>query len=157
MAGKYPAKLASYVDDLGAMLEGTAKNKIFTLDGGGGTAIFGQGKPYFWGTRAITPNDPMPGLFKWYEGELPRHEDGRPHRLGHRRAEQQHIKADILKKIADGGLHPQRSLRAHSRSAGRTSRAVFPKIKANEPDILLFGIYGQDPGSFANQADDRRI
>ena len=23
-----------------------------------------QGKPYFWGTRAITPNDPLPGLFK---------------------------------------------------------------------------------------------
>ena len=29
---------------------------------------------------------------------------------------------------------------------------MFPKIKANEPDILLVGIYGQDPGSFANQA-----
>ena len=30
--------------------------------------------------------------------------------------------------------------------------AVFPKIKANEPDILLLGVYGQDPGSFANQS-----
>src|SRR4029077_4156951 len=58
----YPAKLASYVDDLGAMLEGTAQYKMFTLDGGGGTSTFGQGQPFFWGTRAITPNDPMPGL-----------------------------------------------------------------------------------------------
>ena len=40
------------------------ENKMFTLDGGGGTSIFGQGQPYFWGTRAITPNDPMPGLFQ---------------------------------------------------------------------------------------------
>ena len=59
------AKFASYVDDLGAMLAGTAEYKMFTLDGGGGTSIFGQGQPYFWGTRAITPNDPMPGLFQW--------------------------------------------------------------------------------------------
>ncbi|HEX9259772.1 MAG TPA: ABC transporter substrate-binding protein, partial [Acidimicrobiales bacterium] len=54
------AKMASYVDDLGAMLEDTAKSKVFTLDGGGGTSIFGQGIPYFWGTRAITPNDAIP-------------------------------------------------------------------------------------------------
>ena len=53
-----PAKFASYADDLGVMLDGTAQNKIFTLDGGGGTSNFAQGKPYFWGTRAITPNDP---------------------------------------------------------------------------------------------------
>ena len=49
--------LASYTDDIGVMLDGTAQFKMFTLDGGGGTSVFGQGKPYFWGTRAITPND----------------------------------------------------------------------------------------------------
>src|SRR4051794_18751550 len=47
-AKNVPAKFASYVDDLGVMLDGTAQYKIFTLDGGGGTSIFGQGKPYFW-------------------------------------------------------------------------------------------------------------
>jgi branched-chain amino acid transport system substrate-binding protein len=29
---------------------------------------------------------------------------------------------------------------------------VLPKIKDNEPDILLVGLYGQDPGSFHDQA-----
>ena len=29
---------------------------------------------------------------------------------------------------------------------------MLPKIKANEPDILLLVIYGQDPGAFINQA-----
>jgi len=29
---------------------------------------------------------------------------------------------------------------------------VLPKIKANEPDVLLLGLWGQDPGSFHNQA-----
>jgi branched-chain amino acid transport system substrate-binding protein len=28
---------------------------------------------------------------------------------------------------------------------------VLPKIKSNEPDVLLCGLYGQDPGSFMNQ------
>jgi hypothetical protein len=37
-----PAKLASYADDLGAMLEGTAQYEVFTMDGGGGTSIFAQ-------------------------------------------------------------------------------------------------------------------
>ena len=37
-AEKVPAKLASYVDDLGAMFAGTEQFKIFTLDGGGGTS-----------------------------------------------------------------------------------------------------------------------
>src|SRR3954454_11096317 len=60
---KVPAKLASYADDLGAMLPGTAQYQVFTMDGGGGTSIFGQKQPFFWGTRAITPNDVLPGLF----------------------------------------------------------------------------------------------
>src|SRR5215203_6019148 len=65
------AKFASYGDDIGAMLSATAENKVFTLDPGGGTSIFAQGKPYFWGTRAITPNDPLPGLFKWAKETYP--------------------------------------------------------------------------------------
>jgi hypothetical protein len=65
------AKFASYTDDVGVMLDGTAQYKMFTLDGGGGTSVFGQGKPYFWGTRAIRPNDPLPGLFKWTKETYP--------------------------------------------------------------------------------------
>src|SRR5437763_12034703 len=68
---KVPTMLASYVDDLGAMLPGQAQYKIFTLDGGGGTSTFGQGKPFFWGTRAITPNDTWPGTIKWVKGKFP--------------------------------------------------------------------------------------
>jgi branched-chain amino acid transport system substrate-binding protein len=35
---------------------------------------------------------------------------------------------------------------------GQDFSQVLPKVKANEPDILLLVIYGQDPGSFSNQA-----
>ena len=133
------------------MLSSTAENKMFTLDGGGGTSIFGQGQPYFWGTRAITPNDPMPGLFKWLKETYPDAKTigfvgwdiGEPNNGI--------IKEDILKKIADGG-YELNGLYELVPVGGQDFSQVLPKIKANEPDILLVGIYGQDPGSFANQA-----
>ena len=81
-AAKVPAKFASYVDDLGAMLAGTAQYKMFTLDGGGGTSIFGQGQPYFWGTRAITPERPDAGPVQVDEGDAARRQDGRPRSAG---------------------------------------------------------------------------
>ena len=146
-----PAKFASYVDDLGVMLDGTAQYKIFTLDGGGGTSEFGKGKPYFWGTRAVTPNDPMPGLFKYTKETLP---DAKTVGLmGWDVGEPSNgiIKADILKKIADGG-YTHNGLYELVPVGGQDFSQVIPKIKANEPDILLVSIYGQDPGSFANQA-----
>jgi hypothetical protein len=133
----YPAKLASYVDDLGAMLAGTAQYKMFTLDGGGGTSIFGQAQPFFWGTRAITPNDPMPGLFKWTKATYPNAKTvgltgwdiGEPNNTT--------IKTDILKKIADAG-YQHNGLYDLFPVGTQDFSAVLPKIKSNEPDILLF-------------------
>jgi branched-chain amino acid transport system substrate-binding protein len=152
VAGKYPAKLASYVDDLGAMLEDTAKNKVFTLDGGGGTSIFGQGIPYFWGTRAITPNDVIVGQFLWFKENYPDKKTvgltgwdiGEPNNTT--------IKTDILKKIADAGL-THNGLYELTPVGSQDYSAVFPKIKANQPDLILLGLYGQDIGSFINQAE----
>jgi branched-chain amino acid transport system substrate-binding protein len=145
------AKFASYADDIGAMLSSTAENKVFTLDGGGGTAIFAQGKPYFWGTRAITPNDPMPGLFKWTKTTYPdaktvgvvQWDIGEPNNTI--------TKDDVLAKIAAGG-YQFNNLYELVPIGGQDFSQVLPKIKDNEPDILLVVVYGQDPGSFANQA-----
>lgn len=145
------AKFASYADDLGAMLKGTAENKIFTFDGGGGTSIFGQGQPYFWGTRAITPNDPIPGLLKWTKQKYPDAKTvglvgwdiGDPYNG--------QVKEDILKRIADAG-YTHNGLYELVTVGNQDFSQVLPKIKANEPDILLVSNYGQDPGSFANQA-----
>jgi branched-chain amino acid transport system substrate-binding protein len=148
---KIQAKFASYADDLGAMLSSTAENKVFTLDGGGGTSNFAQGKPYFWGTRAITPNDPMPGLFKWTKETYP---DAKTIGfLGWDIGEPNNslIKTDILAKVAAGG-YQHNGLYELVPVGGQDFSQVLPKIKANEPDILLVSIYGQDPGSFANQA-----
>ena len=119
------------------MLAGTAENKMFTLDGGGGTSIFGQGQPYFWGTRAITPNDPMPGLFEWLQGDLPGQEDASASWAGTSASPTTAIiKEDILKKIADAG-YEFNGLYELVPVGGQDFSQVLPKIKANEPDILL--------------------
>jgi branched-chain amino acid transport system substrate-binding protein len=146
-----PAKLASYVDDLGAMLAGTAQYKMFTLDGGGGTSIFGQGKPYFWGTRAITPNDALPGLFMYTKDALPSAKTvgltgwdiGEP-------ANSQ-VKADVLKKIAAAGYQFNGTYELFPPNTTDFG-TILPKIAAHQPDILLSGCYGQDPGFLLNQS-----
>ena len=145
------AKFASYVDDLGAMLAATAQEKMFTLDGGGGTSIFGQGQPYFWGTRAITPNDPMPGLFEYLKQTYP--DKKSVGFVGWDIGEPANgiIKEDILAKITAAGFE-HNGLYELVPVGGQDFSQVLPKIKANEPDILLVSIYGQDPGSFADQA-----
>ena len=146
-----PAKLASYADDLGAMLKGTAQYKMFTMDGGGGTSIFAQKMPFFWGTRAITPNDPLPGLFQYLKQTLPGKtkvgltgwDVGEPSNTI--------VKTDILKKISDAGF-TFNGLYELTPVGSQDYSQVLPKIKSNEPDILLLGLYGQDPGSFLNQS-----
>jgi branched-chain amino acid transport system substrate-binding protein len=145
------AKLASYVDDLGAMLPGTAQYEMFTMDGGGGTSIFGQAQPFFWGTRAITPNDPLPGLFQYLKEVNPDAttvglagwDIGEP--------SNSQVKEVILQQIADAG-YEHNGLYELTPVGSQDYSQVLPKIKANEPDILLVGMYGQDPGSFMNQA-----
>jgi branched-chain amino acid transport system substrate-binding protein len=146
-----PAKLASYADDLGVMLAGTKQYKCFTLDGGGGTSIFAQGQDYFWGTRAITPNDALPGLLEYVKQTSP---DAKTVGLtGWDIGEPNNsiVKEDILKKIADAGyefndlyeLFPPQST---------DYAATLTKIQANEPDVLLCGCYGQDPGFLLDQS-----
>ncbi len=146
-----PAKLASYVDDLGAMFQGTEQYKVFTLDGGGGTSIFGQGKPYLWGTRAITPNDPMPGLFKYLKGAVPTAKTAGLVGWDIGEPGNSIIKADVLAKIAAGG-YTHNGLYELVPVGNQDFSQVLPKIKQNEPDILLVSLYGQDPGSFMNQS-----
>ena len=145
------AKFASYGDDITAMLSSTIENKVFTFDGGGGTGITAQDKPFFWGTRAITPNDPMPGLFKWTKEAHPdaktvgvvQWDLGADNNKG--------TKDDVLAKLEAGG-YEFNDLYELVPIGGQDFSQVLPKVKANEPDILLLVIYGQDPGSFTNQA-----
>jgi hypothetical protein len=149
-------KLASYVDDLGAMLADTAKSKVFTLDGGGGTSIFGQGQPYFWGTRAITPNDTIDGVFKWWKEKNP--EKLTVGVLGWDLGEalNKMIKDDFDMKVKRNGMTFNGIYELNAVGATDYSQSIT-KIKANQPDLLLVAVYGQDPGAFLNQASTAGI
>jgi len=60
-------------------------------------------------------------------------------------------KKDILAKISQAG-YQFNNLYELVPVGNQDFSQVLPKIKSNEPDILLLGMYGQDPGSFTNQA-----
>ena len=125
--------------------------KIFTLDGGGGTSSFGQGLDYFWGTRAITPNDAIPGLLMYIKQKFP---DIKTVGLtGWDLGEPSNglIKTDVLKKISEAGFQFNNLYELWPVSSTDFA-ATLTKIKANEPDLLLFGGYGQDPGFFLDQS-----
>ena len=122
-----------------------------TLDGGGGTSIFGQGLPYFWGTGAITPDDAIPGLLMYTKTALP---DAKTVGLtGWDIGEPNTTKVvnDVIAKVKAAG-YEYNGLRELFPPSSTDFAATLTKIKANEPDILLGSMYGQDPGFFMDQA-----
>jgi len=145
---KVPAKLASYVDDLGAMSPGTEQYKMFTFDGGGGTSTFGQGKPYFWGTRAITPNDTWPGAIKFIKAELKdvKKVSSVNWDLGPLNKINQD---DLNKRLTDGGI--EMGLYEVAAIGATDYAAQIQKIKSDKPDVIFLGIFGNDIGVFMKQ------
>ncbi|MDX6739651.1 ABC transporter substrate-binding protein [Actinocorallia sp. A-T 12471] len=153
VAAKVPAKLSSYVDGFGAMLEETSKNKILTFDGVGGTAMYAQGVPYFYGTRAVSPNDSYPGAFEWFKRANPGKSDLTVGLVGWDVGgpASKAIKDDVLAKIEQSGL--KFSGLYELLPAGSTDfSAVLPKVASANPDLLLLGLAGQAPGAFMAQA-----
>lgn len=145
---KVPAMLASYVDDLGAMLPGSAQYKIFTLDGGGGTSTFGQGKPYFWGTRAITPNDTWPGTIKWVQGKFANTKkiSSVNWDLGALNAPNQN---DLKRRLDAAGI--TMGIYETVKIGATDYSAALQKIKSDKPDVIFLGIFGNDIGVFMKQ------
>ncbi len=145
---KVPAKLASYVDDLGAMLPGTEQFKMFTFDGGGGTSTFGQNKPYFWGTRAITPNDTWPGTIKFIKEEFTdvKKVSSVAWDLG---PDNQINQDDLKRRLTDGGL--EMGLYELAAIGATDYSSQIQKIKSDKPDVLFLSIFGDDIGVFMKQ------
>lgn len=145
---KVPVMLASYVDDLGAMLPGQKQYQIFTMDGGGGTSTFAQGAPYFWGMRAVTPNDAAPGAAKYMTETM--------------KLQQVQLLGWDLGALNEGVL---KNLRATLKKYNVTEASDFipvkvgatdysaaiQKLKSAKPKMVWASIYGNDPGYFMKQ------
>jgi branched-chain amino acid transport system substrate-binding protein len=151
-----PAKLASYGDDILAMLPLTQQYKCLTLDGGGGNGGAGQSQDFFWGTRALTAIDPIPGMIKYLEDAYP---DAKTigvtgWDLG---AKNNDDYKTIFTKAISGSKFTLNGLWELAPPNSTDFANVLTKIKANEPDILVIGSYGQDIGFFLDQSQTANL
>jgi branched-chain amino acid transport system substrate-binding protein len=143
-----PAILSSFVGDIGAMFPGVAQYKMLTLDGGGGTSDFGQRKPYFWGLRAIEPDDDFIGALKYWKATDPTIK--RVSLVYFDQGPANEIVINNFKKaLAETG---QGLAGTELTTIGQTDySATISRLKASNPDaIFLFGT-GVDPGFFMKQ------
>ena len=147
-AAHVPMELTSIVADLGSMLPGIKQYKIFSVDGSGGTSIFAQGKPYYWGALAITPDDAIPGIAKYVKAKMP------------------NVKTvaivgwdlgDLSVKV---GEHMRQLFESvHVKyvaqelvTIGETDfSSPLQKIKSANPDLVMAPIYAEDQGYFLKQ------
>ena len=142
------AVLSSYVGDIGAMFPGVKQYKMLTLDGGGGTSDFGQAKPYFWGMRAIEPDDDFIGALKYWKAT-----DPKVKRVSLVYFDQGPANEIVLKNfnaaLKDAGLELAST---ELTTIGATDySATIARLKTANPDaIFLFGT-GVDPGYFMKQ------
>jgi branched-chain amino acid transport system substrate-binding protein len=145
------AVVASYIAAFGSMVPAIKRYEMLTLDGGGGTGDAFQGLPYFYGTRALTPDDPFVGTFKyvaqkhpeWKKVALVIWDAGAP------------VYDPIHKKLqsilASNGMQ---LVSFNLAKVGATDfSSIIAKLKAADPDVVQLAIWGPDPGYFAKQAE----
>ena len=114
----------------------------------GGTSTFGQGKPYFWGTRAITPNDTWPGAIKFIKEEFKNVK--KVSSVNWDLGPLNQINSDDLRRrLTDGGL--QMGLYELAKIGATDYSAALQKIKSDNPDVVFLGIFGNDIGVFMKQ------
>lgn len=145
---KVPMMLSSYAADLGAMLTGIDRYHILSLDGSGGTSIFAQDKPCFWGSIATTPNDAMPGVIAYLTAAMPAvatlstiaWDLGS---LGDM------VANDVVRAFA--GSDFKLGVAEKTRIGSTDYSTSLLKLKDSAPDLVLCVLYGEDLGYFMKQ------
>lgn len=139
------ACLSSYVGDIGAMFPGIAQYKMLTLDGGGGTSDFGQDKPYFWGMKAIEPDDYFMGAVKYWQAK-----DSNVKRVYLVALDQGKIntivRANFVKALSTAGM----TLAGFEAAPIGTTdfSTTIAHLKAASPDAVFIFLTGLDSGYF---------
>lgn len=140
--------LSSYSADIGAMLPGIEKYKMLTLDGGGGTFLYAQGKPFFWGTRANTPTDAYPGIVEYLQSSMPEVE--RVSVVAWDLGPLNEVMEDEVRSaLEEGGIE----LAGYEPTPiGTTDYAVaIQHLKDQEPGAIFTILYGLDLANFMKQ------
>lgn len=145
----FGAVMSSYNGDEGSELPGLKQYKIMSFDPGGGTSVFFEGVPYFWGFRANTPNDPWPGNYKYVSANLPTVK-----RVAYIDWD---LGSAFVAKISAGlppilAQHGMKLVGIEVAPIGATDYSgVITKIKDLSPDLVQAGLWGPDPGYFMKQ------
>ena len=145
---KVPMMLSSYCADLGAMLTGIKLYKIFSIDGSGGTSIFAQNKPYFWGSIETTPNDALPGMIDFVHTAFPN-----AYTISFVGWDLGPLGDIVARDAVKYFKHANMVLGvAEKAKIGATDfSASLVKIKQSDPDFVACVVYGEDVGYFMKQ------
>jgi branched-chain amino acid transport system substrate-binding protein len=140
--------LTSEVADLGAELTSIKQYKIFSLDGSGGTSVFGQSRKDFWGTIAITPNDAIPGVIKYMQHAFPNAK-----RIAFCGWDLGGLSDMVAGQVQQYFKGTDYALATNERSKmGATDyTANIQKIKQSDPDVVWAIVYAEDVGYFMKQ------
>jgi len=145
---KCAMELSSIAADFGSMIPGIEQYRILTLDGSGGTSVFAQGKPYFYGSIAITPNDAMPGVTQYIAAKMPL-----VRRVASVGWDLGTLSDQVAKQLEGTAAFKRIKLVADERTAiGETDYSdAIQKIKLGNPDLVFAFLYAEDIGYFLKQ------
>jgi hypothetical protein len=120
------------------MLPAVKRYEMLTLDGGGGTGDAFQGVPYFYGTRAITPDDPFVGTFKYVAEKHPEWKKVALVIWDAGAAVYNPIKARLQSILASNGMQ---LVSFNLAKVGATDfSSIIAKLKAADPDVVQLSI-----------------
>ncbi len=145
---KVPFIFSSYAGVLFSIFPVIQEFHVLTLDGGGGTSELGKKQDFFWGTRMLTPEDPYKGVLDYAKQKFPNAK--RVASVGWDVGPANEPVIALLKQaLADHGME----LVADERTViGATDYSTtLARVKGTNPDLILTGLWGLDPGNFMKQ------
>jgi branched-chain amino acid transport system substrate-binding protein len=144
------AVVASYIAAFGSMVPAIKRYEMLTFDGGGGTGDAFQGLPYFYGTRALTPDDPFVGTYKYVAQKKPEWKKVALVIWDAGAAVYKPVRTKLQAICASNGMQ---LVSFNLAKVGATDfSSIIAKLKAADPDVVQLAIWGPDPGYFAKQA-----
>jgi branched-chain amino acid transport system substrate-binding protein len=136
--------------DEGNIIAPAIEYKVLTTDPGGGNLPVFQGKPYIWGTRAITPSDAYGGVIQYLAAKMPNAKKialaGAS--LGPLASQfTGALQKAITQYFPDAKIVAQEYTQASS-SGTYDFAPTLAKLEGTNPDVILPFTWGTDPASF---------
>jgi branched-chain amino acid transport system substrate-binding protein len=148
-----PVLLSSYIFGFGAILPFSAQYKMFTPDPGGGAGpIPGpfEGKPYCYGFRSGYPTDCFDGIVKYFKEKLPSAKRWVLEQPVIAPPYNDAVETYTKKLFAQYGMDYAGQVIAPLGATDYTS--TIQKIKALNPDVVLYSSFGTDIAYMAKEA-----